>query len=104
MTGVAVLSLMLVVAGCVAIAQETDDKLPALGAELFRAKGCVACHGSAGLPLDGIATYSDDDILGVLASPPAGMPVFELAANEQNALLAYLRITFGTPKEGGEEK
>jgi mono/diheme cytochrome c family protein len=97
------LALALFSSARAAVAQAPADKLAPLGAELFRAKGCVACHGTGGLPLDAIATYSDDDVFEVFASPPAGMPVLELTTEERKALLAYLRTRIAGPKAPREE-
>ncbi|NWG46579.1 MAG: cytochrome c [Alphaproteobacteria bacterium] len=68
--------------------------LVATGEALFVNNGCAACHGESGIPLVNVAFYTDEDILGVMASPPAGMPVFDLTDEEKAAIIAYLRTVY----------
>lgn len=78
-----------------------EGSMVAVGAEIFRARGCASCHGGDGIVLARVAVLSDDDIRGIIQTPPAGMPVLELSRNEEDAVLAFLRSLYpATPKDG----
>lgn len=61
------------------------------GGQLFQAQGCVSCHGDGGISLANVGVYTDAEIVETLKAPPAGMPVFNLPAADNAALIVYLR-------------
>lgn len=58
-------------------------------------QSCASCHGPHGdVDLRSLSRLRDGDLTELLESPPPGMPVFALDAEEREALLGYLHRAF----------
>lgn len=100
---VAAVALSLSVAGC------SDPAPDTLGGELF-VQTCAVCHGANGEGTTGrppigagsnAATFTDEQILGVMDVGPGAMPSFSRLTSEQlESLVVYVRELQGAPAAG----